>query len=600
MCNRFAMFPAHLLRAGLSHREQSVMLCLLSYRNSDGQAWPSRSKIAADTGLRISHVHESVRSLAGKGFIMRETQPGVRTVYTFPCLDAQPAETPAPAPVVAKNATAAAPASVAKPAPAPAPEPVREPVPVATPEPAPEQPTADNPSHVAAPVQQPVVVAPAPVATPAPQSAPAPAPALEPAPPPKREITSARVARLPDVGEAVRREVDAHSVVKSSGEKEVDPELMERAKRLQKLCAENTARSREQKAAAQRFMDGVTAATEQVAKQRAAQDIAAARQRAAQDAAAAKPEQQAAQDAAPPAPVAPVTGQKPERAATEKTTNGQNADAARDSAARDGCYPVGEKTNPPEPVPAETVAQPTPDAPAAPEPALATATPADNLPPVTKTEELPAKHEELKAKTEELAAPVESIAQPAPDTAAPIILPVVVHESPESAPQPALPIICAPQTVAPQQGELLPAPVTAGQGELLPAPAKQKRASRLPDDWRLPRSWGEWAMQEMGMTADAVRWEADKFADYWHAKAGANACKVNWQATWRNWIRKNAEQGGRAPQQKSKMTQALENLSGTKIDWKRPEKWNPFAKMTDKERADAQAREDAKRNKERE
>ncbi|MNV78051.1 hypothetical protein D3C71_1715200 [compost metagenome] len=40
------------------------------------------------------------------------------------------------------------------------------------------------------------------------------------------------------------------------------------------------------------------------------------------------------------------------------------------------------------------------------------------------------------------------------------------------------------------------------------------------------------------MTADAVRREADCFADYWHAKGGADARKVDWQATWRNWVRR--------------------------------------------------------------
>ena len=29
------------------------------------------------------------------------------------------------------------------------------------------------------------------------------------------------------------------------------------------------------------------------------------------------------------------------------------------------------------------------------------------------------------------------------------------------------------------------------------------------------------------------------FHDYWTAKAGANACKLDWLATWRNWCRRN-------------------------------------------------------------
>lgn len=32
-----------------------------------------------------------------------------------------------------------------------------------------------------------------------------------------------------------------------------------------------------------------------------------------------------------------------------------------------------------------------------------------------------------------------------------------------------------------------------------------------------------------------------KFVDYWTAKAGKDATKLDWDATWRNWIRRAAE-----------------------------------------------------------
>lgn len=31
---------------------------------------------------------------------------------------------------------------------------------------------------------------------------------------------------------------------------------------------------------------------------------------------------------------------------------------------------------------------------------------------------------------------------------------------------------------------------------------------------------------------------ADSFADYWRAKAGSGAVKLDWFATWRNWVRR--------------------------------------------------------------
>ena len=32
------------------------------------------------------------------------------------------------------------------------------------------------------------------------------------------------------------------------------------------------------------------------------------------------------------------------------------------------------------------------------------------------------------------------------------------------------------------------------------------------------------------------------FCDYWHAKAGAQAVKLDWDATWRNWLRRASDQ----------------------------------------------------------
>lgn len=65
---------------------------------------------------------------------------------------------------------------------------------------------------------------------------------------------------------------------------------------------------------------------------------------------------------------------------------------------------------------------------------------------------------------------------------------------------------------------------------------KKTRGSRLSSDWFLPKDWGEWAVSE-GCSVDMIRSEADKFRDYWVSKAGSSATKVDWQATWRNWIR---------------------------------------------------------------
>lgn len=65
----------------------------------------------------------------------------------------------------------------------------------------------------------------------------------------------------------------------------------------------------------------------------------------------------------------------------------------------------------------------------------------------------------------------------------------------------------------------------------------QKRATRLPDDWVLPKAWGDWALQHFVITVNEVKAEAASFRDYWTGKSGRGATKSDWQATWRNWIR---------------------------------------------------------------
>lgn len=67
--------------------------------------------------------------------------------------------------------------------------------------------------------------------------------------------------------------------------------------------------------------------------------------------------------------------------------------------------------------------------------------------------------------------------------------------------------------------------------------AARDRGTRLAEDWRLPKSWGEWALENFEVSADQVRRTADDFRDHWHAASGAKAVKLDWAATWRKWCR---------------------------------------------------------------
>jgi uncharacterized protein YdaU (DUF1376 family) len=61
------------------------------------------------------------------------------------------------------------------------------------------------------------------------------------------------------------------------------------------------------------------------------------------------------------------------------------------------------------------------------------------------------------------------------------------------------------------------------------------RGSRLSADFVLPKEWADWARQERPDLD--LRSVGEQFKDYWSAKAGSGSTKLDWQATWRNWVR---------------------------------------------------------------
>lgn len=97
----------------------------------------------------------------------------------------------------------------------------------------------------------------------------------------------------------------------------------------------------------------------------------------------------------------------------------------------------------------------------------------------------------------------------------------------------------------PRQTASPPSPAVVGpeSAPKLTEPAGAARGTRLPADWKLTRQLADEAARARAaaglppLTVDELRAEGAKFADYWHAKAGKDATKVDWPATWRNWIR---------------------------------------------------------------
>ena len=67
---------------------------------------------------------------------------------------------------------------------------------------------------------------------------------------------------------------------------------------------------------------------------------------------------------------------------------------------------------------------------------------------------------------------------------------------------------------------------------------ESSQGSRLPPDWKPSKSAWTWAVGKIGEN-DAEH-ELERFAHYWHRARGARAEKIDWDATWRNWVRRSA------------------------------------------------------------
>jgi hypothetical protein len=115
---------------------------------------------------------------------------------------------------------------------------------------------------------------------------------------------------------------------------------------------------------------------------------------------------------------------------------------------------------------------------------------------------------------------------------------------PPASPAPTLPVIPDPLKTDDELADEAPAALVA------------KRGSRLPIDW-MP-SADDIAFcrtQRPDLDPGAV---ADEFRDYWIAKAGQAGVKLDWSATWRNWVRR--QHAAKRANGQSRTMQALDDL----------------------------------------
>lgn len=88
----------------------------------------------------------------------------------------------------------------------------------------------------------------------------------------------------------------------------------------------------------------------------------------------------------------------------------------------------------------------------------------------------------------------------------------------------------------------------SGERAAAPRRAAPTKGSRLPRDWSLPRDWRDWSAKEFGWDERRITTVAEGFRDYWWGKAGKEAVKADWLATWRSWCRREGKGsfGGRS------------------------------------------------------
>ena len=100
-------------------------------------------------------------------------------------------------------------------------------------------------------------------------------------------------------------------------------------------------------------------------------------------------------------------------------------------------------------------------------------------------------------------------------------------------------------------------------------PPPMPRGSRLPSDWS-PTPESRRYAAEQGLNPDTV---AANFRDYWCAKAGKDAVKTDWPATWRMWCRRDAERQANAPKPKRVGLEAAYEAAGLFAEPPPPDPW---------------------------
>jgi hypothetical protein len=96
-----------------------------------------------------------------------------------------------------------------------------------------------------------------------------------------------------------------------------------------------------------------------------------------------------------------------------------------------------------------------------------------------------------------------------------------------------------------------------------PPPSKAKLATRIPEGWQPSPDLIAYAEKELPNVDTAKL--AESFTDYWQAAAGAKARKLDWDATWRTWVRRSCDRYPTKAQSRAMSPQIRIDANGRQI-----------------------------------
>lgn len=118
---------------------------------------------------------------------------------------------------------------------------------------------------------------------------------------------------------------------------------------------------------------------------------------------------------------------------------------------------------------------------------------------------------------------------------------------------------------------------------IAPPSETRPRGTRLPADWH-PEPLPSDFKTKHGLTDEHCAAELEQFRDYWAGAPGQKGVKLDWQATWRVWLRNsktNRSRGSPVPPRRTAFQTTMTNLAEIFADEPQAENdWNAVRKLS--------------------